>query len=44
MMITRLALYHRWRRLQVTSLAYPIFLTSLTMGGTVVIFWLSLRP
>lgn len=41
-MITRLSLYHRWRRFQVTSLAYPLILACLTMLAALLIAEVSL--
>lgn len=42
-MISRLALYHRWRRFQVTSLTYPLILVGLTMAAVLLIGWVSIR-
>ena len=42
-MISRLALYHRWRRFQVTSLTYPLILCALTILLMLAIAWLSLQ-
>jgi hypothetical protein len=42
-MISRLSLYHRWRRFQVTSLAYPLILSTLTMAAMLLICWVSLQ-
>lgn len=43
MMISRIALYHRWRRFQVTSIAYPLGLSAMTIASGVVVGWLSLH-
>lgn len=42
-MISRLSLYHRWRRFQVTSLVYPLLLCVLTMLLMLAIGWSSLQ-
>lgn len=42
-MISRLSLYHRWRRFQVTSLAYPLILSALTVAAMLLICWVSLQ-
>lgn len=42
-MISRLSLYHRWRRFQVTSLTYPLILSVLTLAAMLLICWVSLQ-
>lgn len=42
-MISRLSLYHRWRRFQVTSLVYQLLCCALTMLLMLAICWVSLR-
>lgn len=42
MQLTRIALYHRWRRIRVTSIGYPIMITAVAMIAMAAVCWLSL--